>query len=173
VIKRKSEYLRSVKSISEFLTRKTLKQIFLIEFVSKKRDKEASTHPIKGRPDLLSDYYGISVAMGFAPFRRSWVSLISYVLAWVRSPTHPYTRNVCSGISSSGLAFSEAKMGKALDDIALIGVAMGEGMPRSGLGFKQFSLDHTMRVLRCSIEPIRSFAAFPPCYCPPVPFGGR
>jgi hypothetical protein len=40
VIKRKSEYLRSVKSISEFLTRKTLKQIFLIEFVSKKGTKK-------------------------------------------------------------------------------------------------------------------------------------
>jgi hypothetical protein len=34
----------------------------------------------------------------------------------------------------------------------LIGVAMGEQMPRSGLGFKQSSLDPVMRVLRGSVS---------------------
>ena len=36
-----------------------------------------------------SDYYGVSVAMGLAPGRRSRVSPLMYVLAWVRPPFVP------------------------------------------------------------------------------------
>src|SRR5436309_3358897 len=40
-----------------------------------------------------ADYYGDSVAMGFAPDRRFRGFRSSYVRAWVRPSTHPYTRD--------------------------------------------------------------------------------
>jgi hypothetical protein len=56
-----------------------------------------------------SDYYGVSVTMGLAPFRRSRVSLVSYVLARFRPSTHPYAQDLFPGISSCGLAEPAAR----------------------------------------------------------------
>src|SRR5207248_1765591 len=52
------------------------------------------------------DYYEGSVAMGLAPGRRSRISPMSYVRAWLRSSTHPYAQDRSPGISSCGLAVS-------------------------------------------------------------------
>jgi hypothetical protein len=65
-----------------------------------------------------SDYYGDSVAIGLAPLGRSCVFLSSYVLAWFRPSTHPYSRDHLSVSHRTGLVPATPKP-VACDDIAL------------------------------------------------------
>jgi hypothetical protein len=68
--------------------------------------------------------------------------------AWVRPSTHPYARGVSPGISSRGLASGLPPGPGHRMTTRQVSVASGLRMFRSGLDFKQSSLDHTSRVLR-------------------------